>query len=76
MKASTKKWILAGATAFVTSLGDTISQAMSAVDPVDFKRVLILGLITGVVVRAGGAILAIIATTPTEPTDAKVQPKE
>lgn len=61
-----KKMILAGATALFTAVGEVSYQLVSGT--VNLTKAVILGLVMGVLVRVGGAVLGVI-TTSREPVN-------
>lgn len=76
LKATTKKYILAGASALVSALGD-LSQQLTNPNPVNWTRVLIAGVAMGVLVRVFGAVLGAVATHEAEDaakTDTQTDP--
>ena len=65
MKASTKKWVLAGGTAFMTAAGEVFMHLASG-GTVNWTTAMMYGTVMGVFVRGAGAALAAIATSETE----------
>lgn len=58
---SQKKMLLAGFTALSTAIGEISYQLVSG--SLNLTKAVILGLVMGVLVRVGGAVLAVITTS-------------